>query len=154
MKKTIFLDIVVFLFVVLFLYAATSKILDFDTFSAQIGKSPLIMRYPRFIAYSVPAVEILISIVLLIPRLQIIGFFMSYTLMLLFTLYISFILLFSPYVPCSCGGILQSMGWTEHLVFNTAFVLLAIAGIVLVNKRQVTQTSDEQLVNNLTPIAK
>lgn len=154
MKKTIFLDVIVFLFVVLFLYASTSKILDFDTFSAQIGKSPLIMRYPRFIAYSVPTVEILISIVLLIPRLQIIGFFMSYTLMLLFTLYIAFILLFSPYVPCSCGGILQSMGWTEHLVFNTAFVALAVVGIVLVNKKEVSQTSSEELVNNLTPTVK
>jgi hypothetical protein len=34
----------------------------------------------------------------------------------------------SPYLPCSCGGILETMNWKEHLVFNLVFVCLAALG--------------------------
>src|SRR5690606_23761035 len=43
-----------------------------------------------------------------------------------FTVYIYLILNYSPFVPCSCGGILEKMGWTEHLWFNIIITLLAI----------------------------
>jgi uncharacterized membrane protein YphA (DoxX/SURF4 family) len=141
MKKLNFIDIVIFLFILLFVYAATSKVIEFDLFKAQIGKSPLIMNYSDSIAWAVPAVEIVISLVLLIPRLQLIGLFASFSLMFMFTAYIFFILNFSPYVPCSCGGILSNMGWTEHLIFNIGFTLLAVVGIVLHNREAKRQTS-------------
>jgi hypothetical protein len=48
----------------------------------------------------------------------------------MFTTYIIIITRFSPYVPCSCGGVLQKLGWTEHLVFNIVFVVLAATGII------------------------
>ncbi|MGC1244316.1 MAG: MauE/DoxX family redox-associated membrane protein [Chryseosolibacter sp.] len=61
--------------------------------------------------------------------------------MFAFTGYIAFILTFSPYVPCSCGGILSSMGWTEHLIFNVVFTALAVAGIFLHLRSQQRQIS-------------
>jgi uncharacterized membrane protein YphA (DoxX/SURF4 family) len=133
MKKFNWLDIIVFLFVVLFIYAATSKLLEYELFKAQIGKSPLITHFVNWISWMVPTVEILISLALLVPRLQLIGLYASFSLMFVFTAYILFILTFSPYVPCSCGGILSNMGWTEHLIFNIGFTLLAIVGIVVYN---------------------
>jgi uncharacterized membrane protein YphA (DoxX/SURF4 family) len=139
MKKINALDIVVFLFVVLFMYAAASKVLQYDLFKAQIGKSPLIMHYVDWIAWMVPAMEVIISIMLLIPRLQLIALYASFSLMFMFTAYIAFILTFSPYVPCSCGGILNNMGWTEHLIFNIGFTLLAVAGIALYNRQNKKQ---------------
>jgi uncharacterized membrane protein YphA (DoxX/SURF4 family) len=135
MKKVNVLDVIVFLFVVLFVYAAASKLLEFDQFEAQIGKSPLITNYANWIAWLVPLIEIAISFALLIPRLQLVGLYASFCLMFMFTGYIFFILNFSPYVPCSCGGILSSMGWAEHLIFNIGFTLLSIAGIVFHNKQ-------------------
>lgn len=149
MKKINFLDIILFLFIVLFVYAATSKVLEFDLFKAQIGKSPLIMYYSDIIAWMVPTVEIVISLMLLIPRLQLIGLFASFSLMFMFTGYIFFILTFSPYVPCSCGGILSSMGWTEHLIFNIGFTLLALVGIVLHNRSMKQQIHSDALINEL-----
>lgn len=131
MKKIKFLDIIVFLFIVLFVYAATSKLLTFDVFRAQIGNSPMIQNYATAIAYAVPFVEILISLMLVIPRMLLYGLYGSFFLMLTFTGYIICILTISPYVPCSCGGILDNMGWTEHLIFNIGFVLLAVVGIAL-----------------------
>jgi uncharacterized membrane protein YphA (DoxX/SURF4 family) len=141
MKKVNLLDVIVFLFVVLFIYAATSKLLEYELFKAQIGKSPLIMYYVEWIAWMIPTVEILISIMLLIPRVQLIALYASFSLMFMFSAYIAFILTFSPYVPCSCGGILNSMGWTEHLIFNIGFTLLAVVGIVLYNKQSKQYTA-------------
>lgn len=61
----------------------------------------------------------------------------------MFTAYIVIILHFSYFVPCSCGGILEKLGWTEHLIFNVVFVLLAIVAILLqaMNNRILIQLS-------------
>jgi uncharacterized membrane protein YphA (DoxX/SURF4 family) len=136
MKGTTILDIIIFLFATLFLYAAVTKLTDYQTFQAQLGKSPLIMGHAEWLAFMVPTLEIAVAVTLLIYRLQVIALYASFTIMFLFTEYIAFILLFSPYVPCSCGGILSKMGWTEHLLFNTAFTLLAILGIHLRLKQE------------------
>jgi uncharacterized membrane protein YphA (DoxX/SURF4 family) len=135
LKRFNFLDIIIFLFVTLFVYAATSKLMEYDLFKAQIGKSPLIMNHSEWIAWMVPTVEIAISLAFIIPRLLLPALYSSFFLMFMFTAYIAFILTFSPYVPCSCGGILSSMGWTEHLIFNIGFTLLAVVGIVLYNRQ-------------------
>lgn len=131
MKRVIFLDVIVFLFMFLFVYAAVSKLVEHDLFRAQLGKSPLLTRYAGIFSWLVPGIELFVAGMLFIPRFQLAGLYGAFTLMLGFTAYIAFILTFSPYVPCSCGGILSSMGWGEHLVFNVVFVLLATAGLFL-----------------------
>jgi uncharacterized membrane protein YphA (DoxX/SURF4 family) len=141
MKKISFLDIICFLFALLFVYAAVSKLLTYDEFKAQIGKSPLIMNHEWWIAWLIPMSEIIIGAMLFLPRLQLFALYCAFTLMLVFTLYISFMLVFTPNLPCSCGGILNRMGWSEHLIFNIAFTLLAIIGIFLYNRKDRVEAS-------------
>ena len=136
MKRIKLLDIIVFLFVIMFVYAAVSKLIKYDLFMAQIGKSPLIGSYSIYIAWIVPSIEIIISLMLLIPRWLIVGLYASFTMMFLFTCYVFFILKFSPYVPCSCGGVLNNMGWTEHLFFNIGFTALSVFGIWHYDRRE------------------
>lgn len=131
MKKINFLDVIIFLFMFLFVYAAVSKLVEYDLFTAQLGKSPLLTRYAGIFSWLVPGVELMVAGMLFVPRFQLAGLYGAFTLMLGFTAYIAFILMFSPYVPCSCGGILSSMGWEEHLVFNVVFTVLAVIGIGL-----------------------
>ncbi|MBT1688294.1 MauE/DoxX family redox-associated membrane protein [Dawidia soli] len=131
MKAINLLDIIVFSFVILFIYAATNKLATYDLFVAQLGKSPLIMNYAPSIAWMIPTLELILAIALLIRKLLLAALFGCFTLMLTFTLYIGFIINFSPYVPCSCGGILNSLGWTEHMLFNIIFIVLAVLGIGL-----------------------
>lgn len=129
--KKIIVDIIISLYVLLFLYAASSKLIEYDKFQLQISKSPIITDYAPIIVWMVPALEIIISIMLLIKKTLMLGLYAALGLMCLFTAYIYAILNFSDDIPCSCGGVLQKMGWTEHLIFNIGFVLLAVAGIVL-----------------------
>ena len=140
MKKSIILDIVCYLFIALFCYAAASKLATYELFKAQIGKSPLITHYVKWISWMVPVSEFILSAGLLIPKTRLLALYGSFTIMTMFTLYIAFILTFSPYVPCSCGGVLNNLGWTEHMIFNIAFMCLAIVGIYLDNKVREAET--------------
>ncbi len=118
-----------FLFVFLFMYAAVSKLIDYDRFKIQLGQSPLLNPFANGLAWAVPALEMLIAGLLLFSRSRLQGLYASFGLMTLFTLYIFFITRFSDYVPCSCGGILQNMNWNQHLVFNILFVVLGVLGV-------------------------
>lgn len=134
---TLITEIISTLFILLFVYAAVSKLLDFQKFRVQVGQSPILTSLGNWIVILVPSIEILISIGLMFTKLRLKAMYGSLILMTIFTTYIVFILNFSPYVPCSCGGILDKMGWKEHLIFNLGFVLLAIFGILLLeNKKQ------------------
>ena len=125
--------IVAILHIVLFTYAAVSKISDFQNFQVQLGQSPLLTAFADKIALIVPSIEILIAIVLMIPKYRIIAIYASVFLMFLFTVYIVMILNFTSFVPCSCGGVLEKLSWKEHLLFNIVFVVIGII-VILLNK--------------------
>lgn len=133
MKKYI-VEIIAALLILLFMYAAVSKLLDYDTFKLQLGKSPYLSTYAASIAWLVPVTELIICIMLIVPPIRIAGFLASFFMMLLFTGYIYLMLYHSSYLPCSCGGILSRMSWEDHFYFNIVFTLLSLTGSLLVKQ--------------------
>lgn len=129
--KRLFLQTVVYLYILLFTYAAVSKLLDYNDFSIKIGQSPILSAFAGHLAIGVPLLELFLVALLCIPRLRPTALFASLCLMTMFTTYIYIILNYSHYVPCSCGGVLENLGWTEHLFFNVVFVLLALACLLI-----------------------
>ena len=123
-------------FILLFTYAAGSKMLDFENFQVQLAQSPLLSAYAGFISYAVIIIEVMIAGVLADPKVRRIGLYASFGLMVAFTVYIFLILKYSDFVPCSCGGILEKMGWTEHLIFNAVCVVLALITSVFMGKER------------------
>lgn len=93
----------------LFIYAATSKVIDFENFQVQIGQSPMLSAFASYLAYAVPLVELGISILLINSRWRTMGLVLSFSLMVMFTAYIYIILNYSSFVPCSCGGLLEEL---------------------------------------------
>lgn len=140
-SRLYFPEIICFLFAVLFTYAAVSKLLEFEKFRAQLGQSPLLTAIADGVVWAVPAAELAISLLLFVPRFRLAALYASLSLMTFFTAYIVAVLYFSPYVPCSCGGILENLGWTEHLVFNLIFIALAIAAILFYTKPDKMKTA-------------
>ncbi len=124
-------NIISFLFALLFSYAAISKLLDIEKFQVELGQSPMLNFVSIPVSWATPFLELALSAVVFIPRFRSVAFYLSLGLMVMFTTYIIIIMNYSYHIPCSCGGILQNLGWKEHLVFNIGFVLLAVAGIVL-----------------------
>jgi uncharacterized membrane protein YphA (DoxX/SURF4 family) len=132
--KSIILDIICLLYALLFMYAAASKLLDFENFQVQLGQSPLLSAFAWWVSRFVPIIEFGIVLLLSVPKWRYFGLFASLGLMSMFTSYIFIVLHFSSFVPCSCGGILEKMSWNAHLVFNIAFVVLAILALVWKNQ--------------------
>ncbi|MDC8000107.1 hypothetical protein POV26_03595 [Aequorivita todarodis] len=114
-----------YLFILLFIYAAVSKVMDFETFRLQLAQSPLLSAFAGIIARLIPSVEIGITALLMFPRYNIKALYYSFLLMVMFTTYIFIILNFSDFIPCSCGGVLEKLSWTQHLIFNVVFIFLA-----------------------------
>jgi uncharacterized membrane protein YphA (DoxX/SURF4 family) len=128
--------ITAYFFALLFIYASISKILDFENFQVQLAQSPLLSAFAGFISYSVIIAELIIVVLLCIKITRIIGLYLSLGIMVSFTVYIYLILNYSDFVPCSCGGILEKLGWTEHLIFNIVCVLFAFVGIYILQQQR------------------
>jgi len=139
-------------FIVLFIYASVSKMLDFENFQVQLAQSPLLSAYAGFISYGVIGLEIGIAMLLLFSKGRQIGLYASFGLMVAFTVYIYLILNYSDFVPCSCGGILEKMGWSEHLIFNIGCILLAglalTAAYPISHKTSVMDVTEEDWMDN------
>ncbi len=105
-NTSIFIEIVSALLILLFLYTRGT--------------------YSVLLSWAIPVVEIITSALLFIPATRKRGLQLSFTLMLFFTTYIAYMILFASNLPCSCGGVLQELSWTQHLVFNIIFLLLNI----------------------------
>lgn len=149
MRKLI-LEIVSALLILLFSYAALSKLLQYDSFKFQLHKSPFVTDMSGWIAWSLPVSELIISLMLLFKTTRMIGFYASFFLMLVFTGYIYAMLNFSPFVPCSCGGVLSRMSWEQHFYFNLLFTGISFAGIVL----QAAGNNNKDGFHTLTSCAK
>lgn len=141
MPRKITVDIVVFLYILLLVYAALTKLLDYQKFVIQLGQSPILTRHAILLAWAVPFIELAISALLILPRTRLSGLYAAFSLMVMFTTYIILASRFSDYVPCSCGGVLEDMTWTQHLIFNGVFILLGLAAILLYPGTRMTESS-------------
>jgi uncharacterized membrane protein YphA (DoxX/SURF4 family) len=130
------LEIICSLLIILWIYTGLNKLLDYTIFKTQLGRSPFIQPLAGFISATLPVGELLLAILLIIKKTRIIGLYLSFTLMLLFTGYIYTMLHYSYYLPCSCGGVLAILSWEDHLIFNSFFTIIALVGIFLTAKDQ------------------
>ena len=118
-------------FILLFVYTALSKLFALDAFKTVLHDTPLIGSYAYLFACAIPLAELVTSFFLLIPGTRRTGLWLSFMLMGIFTTYIAYMTAFASHLPCSCGGVIASMSWKEHLLFNIFFTLLGIAGSIL-----------------------
>jgi hypothetical protein len=139
MKKETAIQIICALLVFLFVYAAASKLFDYTLFKMQLKNSQLIASYAGTIAWLLPIAELTIVVALTVTYTRLYGLYASLFLLLLFTFYITVMLLSGVNLPCSCGGIIRELSWQQHFVFNLLFIALSIAGIVLQRTKRIRQ---------------
>lgn len=133
-KRTTIVEIIGALLIILFIYTGLNKMMDYEKFKFEMGRSPFIQNMSGFIAATLPAGEILIALALIIKRTRLLGLYLSFFIMALFTGYIWLMLNYAYDLPCSCGGVLAKMSWNDHLYFNAAFTVLAMTGVILQSK--------------------
>jgi len=125
-KKYLFGFFHFFVFLI-FLYSALSKTLKFDLFVSNLDESPFFENIgTSFIATFVIVIEYAIPLLLFFDKTTKIGYLMSFVLFFVFTGYIVMILKVSPYLPCSCGGLIETLSWTQHIYFNVFFLVVSM----------------------------
>lgn len=118
------------LLVLLWAYTAASKLTDLKAFELQMQSQIFAKQYVKIIMWLVLSAEFLALFLLLFRYTNKLGFWVSFMLMLSFTLYIAFALLgFYESRPCSCGGVINQLSWHAHFWFNCFFLLVSFLGI-------------------------
>ena len=129
LNKSVISNLIVYLFILLFVYTAASKLMTMETFQVVLAKYPLIGGYSAIIAYLVPISELLVSVLLIIPVTKKYGIVASIALMALFLSYIIYMLISNSALPCSCGGLISQLSWQQHIWFNSVLLLLGIVAL-------------------------
>jgi len=123
--------------VFLFLYTAYSKILEHRRFLKGLSRVELIGGFAGSISWLVPAAEILIAILMIIPKAYKLGLYAFITVMTSFTGYILSMLLWAKTLPCHCGGVIETLSWTQHIWFNLAFIAIALLALWLSKRKSI-----------------
>ncbi|QES88744.1 DoxX family protein [Rhizosphaericola mali] len=132
MKREIILYIIRVLLLILFLYAGVEKVFRMDSFYRDMSNQPIVKSLVPIVTYMIPLGEIIAAGLLVFDRTKKAGLYISCLLMSVFMGYVALIVAGKfPRKPCSCGELISKLSWTEHLLFNLFFWLLAIVGIYL-----------------------
>lgn len=116
----------------LFAYTSISKLYDWaGTRNAMYNQV-----FPEWMAtlllYWLPVLELGLAIMLLMPKTRLFALWASLICLISFTVYIGLVLtdVFGR-IPCSCGGVISSMGWEAHFLLNLGLVVLTVIGILV-----------------------
>lgn len=140
MKKNFTPDLLSILLILLFSYTASSKFLDMNLFVQQmrLAPLPLMKSIAPLMGWLVPITESIIVITLAIGiyhlQTQIKALYAAVILLCVFEVYIAAMLIYGSHLPCTCGGIISSMGWNVHLFFNGIFIICGGATIFYLKK--------------------
>ena len=135
MKTQTLLTCITALLIILFSYTAISKIMAFRVFHSQLAMQP----FPRWSVWPltllIPTTELATTILLLVRQARPWGLYASAILMAGFTTYMGVVVagIFEK-TPCSCGGVLQQMGFETHLIFNIFFLTISVIGIYIIHQ--------------------
>lgn len=119
-----------YLLIFLFTYTGISKLIDHDNFYTSIMLSPIIHDQASIVVWLIPALELLIAALLLYNKFLQAGLVCSLILMTIFTVYIAYMILFMEHLPCSCGGVIKELSWSNHILFNSFFILLITVSLL------------------------
>lgn len=134
-RNHIIIQTTIFLLVLLWVYAAASKLIDFHQFQLQLKAQVLPASIKTSLAYLLPMVELGTAFLLIFPGHQLTGLCISAIILGLFIGYVGIVMTgFFGRIPCSCGGILSHLSWRVHLLFNCSYLLITIIAIILKTK--------------------
>jgi len=135
MEISIVIYTITFLFIVLWAYVSFPKFLNMKRFR-YVMLSQIMPGWLANILYVLlPVFEIGVMILLLFDKTRLLGMYVSFLLMLIFTIYIGGAA-FNIYKLhlCPCGKLFSKLSWKEHFLLNLTLTLLALIALYLINE--------------------
>ncbi|NLR68897.1 hypothetical protein HGH92_31640 [Chitinophaga varians] len=137
MKRQSLLEVAALAYILMFSYAAASKLFDVKLFTRQLRLQPFNLSWVPFMVWAIPTVELLVVLLLILPKYRLKGLYAAIGLMIVFTAYIlvakSGVF---KYIPCSCGGVISKLTWTQHLWFNLIFLIIGLLPFIIPASRR------------------
>lgn len=143
--RAVFIQIITALLIVLFVYAGISKYYERSLFEAQLSFYPYISGMAVPLSWLIPSANLFTAIVLMIPKINRPGLYVALAVLLCYTLYLIVMLATQDDLPCSCGGIIKSLSWTEQVTLNLLLIILTLAALVLERPYKSLQIHKQQL---------
>jgi len=126
---------------ILFLYTGISKVIDYDIEKQQLLLSPVLRPVASWIALLLPLIEVIVAVLLFLPKWRRLGLYSALLLLSIFSGYIITIFSFNQKIPCSCGGIIDFLSWKTHLILNFFLIAALIIAIYLIRSRVAAKNS-------------
>lgn len=137
MKKSLIIEIISALLILLYVYTSLSKFFNHKGFIVALEEIPALKNHAVAIAWLLPVCELLIASLIFIPATRVVGLYASLLALVIFTSYLICMVSFMRELPCNCGGVLNRITWKQHILFN-AFFLLMNFFVLKVDKIMVT----------------
>jgi len=116
--------------IVLWIYTGLEKLIGFEKSRKAFHNQVFPQEIAEYLTYVVPITELLLGMLLIFNLTRWWGFMGSLLLLSVFSTYIGLIWIgVFPRVPCNCAGILEQIGWAEHLVLNLALIVISGWGL-------------------------
>lgn len=140
--KTIPASFLIFLWI----YTGLDKLIGFDQSRKAFHNQTLSSELAEILTYMVPVVELLLALLLLFSVTRWWGYLGSILVLTVFATYVGLIWVGAfPRVPCNCAGILESLGWAEHVVLNLGLIGVAVIGLKLEERERRLEIRDQRL---------
>lgn len=111
---------------IVLLYAAVSKLINLD-FTSAVTSKEIVSLYNLEMVFT-PTIELIISVLILIPKTRRMCFLVTTLMFPTFTLYIIYqkYILYQPI--CSCGGVISKLTFTQHVLLNISLTIISALG--------------------------
>ncbi|QRY56316.1 MauE/DoxX family redox-associated membrane protein [Sphingobacterium siyangense] len=125
-------DVIIYGYAFMYMYTGWAKFMNLSSFIRGNSKIPYLGQYAKLIGYGIPTLEIVLAILLIVPFYAVKRFALSASTLLMgvFTLYLSLMVRFADKKLCHCGGVIESMGWKAHIVFNLIWLIAGIFALI------------------------
>ncbi len=134
MKRSTIIELACAVFILLFVYTGTTKLMGRQTFAINLEQSPLLAGYATIISWLLPIAELVIAVLLFLPPTRKAGLYAFVVLLVIFSGYIVYMLVYAPRLPCSCGGVVGFLTWRQHLLLNGLLIVVGSTGLLQYKK--------------------
>ncbi len=122
-------EICALILALLFTYSGIAKLYDWQATKVAMYNQVIPDWSKDLLLYGIPTIELVLAVLLLVPKLRRIGFIASTMLMGFFSAYVAWVWFgLAGRVPCSCGGVISSLTWGQHLILNLVFLGISVVG--------------------------
>lgn len=130
MKKRVIIELIPALLILLFAYTAFSKLIDYRRFTIVLEQFPFLKSVSHLMGWLLPVSELLVVVLLFFLATRFIGLLASLVMMVIFTGFLSYMIVFYPKLPCNCGGVISSLSWNQHIWFNLFFLCISLWSVI------------------------